>query len=178
MGIIVFPSVNERTVTSGPVKHSSIKILSPLFPKALFFIHEIIASLASLKFSATVTPLPLARPSAFITIGQSESAACDNAPSMLSKILYLAVGILYFVINSFAKILLLSISAAFLSGPKHFTPSASRASTAPIAKGSSGATTAKSIAFSRANSTMPSISSAEILTHSANSEIPPFPGSA
>ena len=161
------------------MRHSSIRIFSPLFPKALSFMQLITASRALPKFSATVTPLPLASPSALITIGQSESATCDRALSISVKTSYFAVGMPYFVMSSFAKILLLSIKAAFFSGPKHFTPaSASRRSTAPRASGSSGATTAKSIALSFANETMLSMSSAEILTHSAIFEIPPLPGRA
>ena len=48
----------------------------------------------------------------------------------------------YFFIRSLAKALLLSMTAALASGPKQGMPAAVKASTAPRARGSSGATTA------------------------------------
>ena len=84
----------------------------------------------------------------------------------------------YFFIRFFAKALLLSICAAFASGPKQGTPAACSASTAPMASGSSGATTANSMPLSMAKRTMPSISVAAIFTQVASSAMPALPGSA
>ena len=68
--------------------------------------------------------------------------------------------------------------AAALLGPKVLMPTALSASTAPSTNGSSGATTAKSILFSTANSTIFSMSFAPISTQVASAAIPPLPGSA
>ena len=84
----------------------------------------------------------------------------------------------YFFIKFLENTLLPSIIAAFLFGPKQGIPIAFKASTAPSTNGSSGATTAKSIAFSFAKSTIPSMSFAPIFTQVASAAIPPLPGSA
>ena len=68
----------------------------------------------------------------------------------------------YFFIRFLEKTLLPSMIAAFARGPKAGMPMASNASTAPSTSGSSGATTAKSIAFSFANAVMPAMSFARI----------------
>ncbi len=86
------------------------------------------------------------------------------------------MGIPYFFIKSLAKTLLPSIAAAALLGPKALIPFSSNLSTAPRAKGSSGATTARSILFSTANFVMPPISVAGISTHCACWDMPPLPG--
>ena len=57
-------------------------------------------------------------------------------------------------------------------------PRSSSLSTAPKTRGSSGATTAKSILFSFAKFAIPSISFAPIFTHTASLAIPPLPGRA
>ena len=69
IGTIVFPSVNESTDTSGPLKNSSITIFEPLSPNTLSSIIERIAFCASSFVSAMITPLPRASPSALITAG-------------------------------------------------------------------------------------------------------------
>ena len=84
----------------------------------------------------------------------------------------------YFFIRFLENTLLASICAAFASGPKQGMPMACRRSTQPMASGSSGATTAKSMAFSEANFTMSSIAVAEIGTQVASWAMPPFPGRA
>ena len=71
IGFKLLPSVKQRTETSGPVKNSSITMLLPLAPKTLSFIIISMASDASLKSGAIITPFPRANPSAFITIGKS-----------------------------------------------------------------------------------------------------------
>ena len=136
------PSVNERTETSGPVKNSSITILSPLFPNCLSFIIETTAFLASSLVIAIITPLPRARPSALTTVGIGQLSTYFKASSASVKTSYCAVGMLYFFIRSFEKTLLPSIIAAFFLGPKQGIPFSSSASTIPSTNGSSGATTA------------------------------------
>ena len=94
------------------------------------------------------------------------------------KHLALGRGMPYFCIRRLEKTLLASISAARASGPKQGTPSACRRSTQPMASGSSGATTAKSMRFSAAKRATPSMSVALISTHSASCAMPPLPGRA
>ena len=90
---------------------------------------------------------------------------------------YRAVGMWYFCIRSLAKTLLDSIRAALASGPKQRMPAAWRASTHPRARGSSGATTAKSTAWLRAKATMAPMSVAPISgTQTASAAMPPLPG--
>ena len=147
IGITVFPSVKERTETSGPSKNSSTTILSPLLPNCLSHIIDLIASTASSRVNAMITPLPRASPSALMTVGIGAVAIYSSALSTLSKTSQAAVGIEYFFINSFEKTLLPSIIAAFARGPKQGIPFSSKASTQPSTSGSSGATTANSILF-------------------------------
>ena len=77
----------------------------------------------------------------------------------------------YFFISSLEKALLASMTAALARGPKAGIPAASRASTMPRARGSSGATMTKSIACS-----MASTSVALMGTHWATWAMPPLPG--
>ena len=175
---MVLPSVNDSTETSGPVRNSSMTMRLPLSPKILSSIIDLTADFASSIVSAITTPLPSASPSALITAGIAAVSRYERALSISSNTSYSAVGILYFFISSFANTLLLSITAAALSGPKHLIPMASSASTAPRASGSSGATTAKSILFAAANSVIFSMSFAPMSMHSASFAMPPFPGSA
>ena len=65
---------------------------------------------------------------------------------------------------------------ALARGPKAGMPASSRASTMPRARGSSGATTTKSMACSLAHRTMPSTSAVFTSTHCAAWAIPPLPG--
>ena len=68
------------------------------------------------------------------------------------------------------------MTAALARGPKAGIPAASRASTMPRARGSSGATMTKSIACSLAQATMASTSVALMGTHWATWAMPPLPG--
>ena len=142
MGFNTFPSVNASTETSGPVRNSSITIRSPFLPNFLFRIISVTAFFASSSVSAITTPFPSARPSAFMTVGSGTFSRYSSAFSASSKVSYFAVGIPYFFMRFFEKILLPSIIAAFLSGPKHGIPASVNTSTQPPTSGSSGATTA------------------------------------
>ena len=82
----------------------------------------------------------------------------------------------YFFMRSFEKALEPSRIAAFARGPKARRPAFSKASTAPAASGSSGATTVKSIFCSFANVTSLSNSITPMFTHSATSAMPALPG--
>ena len=82
----------------------------------------------------------------------------------------------YFSIRRLEKLLLASMMAASARGPKAGMPAASRASTMPRARGSSGATTTKSTLFSQAQATMASTSVAGMSTHCARAAMPPLPG--
>ena len=175
---MVFPSVNAKTETSGPVINSSITTWSPLAPNTLSAIMERTASCACSFVSAMITPLPSARPSAFTTVGRGAVSRYASAFSISSNTSYAAVGMPYFFIRFLEKTLLPSRIAAFLSGPKQGIPIAFSASTIPRTKGSSGATTAKSMPFSFAKATPPSTSFAAISTQVASLAMPPLPGSA
>ena len=83
---------------------------------------------------------------------------------------------LYFFIRSFENALDPSRIAALALGPNARSPAASKASTAPATRGSSGATTVRSIPCSFANDTCLSNSITPMLMHSATSAIPALPG--
>src|SRR5438874_1798208 len=87
-----------------------------------------------------------------------------------------AVGIFSALINSLAKIFEASNCAAFLFGPKTFSPSASNKSTIPAASWSSGPTTVRSIRFSLAKRASFGKSFGGIKTFSPISCVPAFPG--
>src|SRR3990170_3104832 len=78
----------------------------------------------------------------------------------------------------FAKILLPSMMAASLLGPKMRSPRRSNSSTMPKVRATSGPTTVRSIRFRSAKSASGRMSEALILTLSATSLIPAFPGAA
>ena len=82
----------------------------------------------------------------------------------------------YFFIRFLEKTLLLSMAAAAAVGPKAGIPSFSRASTIPMARGSSGATTTRPTLCWAANPTTRGMSTARMLTHSASAAMPPLPG--
>ncbi|OPZ68781.1 MAG: hypothetical protein BWY81_00714 [Firmicutes bacterium ADurb.Bin467] len=178
IGTIALPSVNASTDTSGPSRYSSMTTRLPLLPNARSSMMRRTASSASPRVSQIRTPFPSASPLALTTSGASALFRYSSAPSASSNTSNRAVGMPYFCISRFENALLASISAARASGPKHGMPSACSRSTAPSASGSSGATTAKSIALSPAKRAMPSMSVALIGTHTASFAMPPFPGSA
>ena len=142
IGTTVFPSVNDKTETSGPVKNSSMTIFAPLSPKTLSCIMDLTASFASSRVMQMITPFPNARPSALTTVGIGASSKYLRASSMSENTSYFAVGMPYFFIKFLENTLLPSMIAAALLGPKQGTPTSFNASTAPRTSGSSGATTA------------------------------------
>ena len=178
IGTTIFPSVKERTDTSGPVRNSSMTMLLPLSPKIFSSIMETTASFASSLVSAMITPFPSARPSALITVGIGQVSRYSRAAFSSVNTSYCAVGMPYFFIRFLEKTLLPSMMAAALFGPKAGIPASCSASTQPNTSGSSGATTAKSIFCSFANLTIPSISLAPMSTQVASAAMPPFPGKA
>ena len=164
-------------MTSGPVRNSSTTTRSPEEPNFFSSIRECRALVASCSFWAMKTPLPTARPSALITAGYLSCSLIYASASVGEvKTSYLAVGMPYFFIRFFENTLLLSISAANLLGPKQVNPPASRKSTIPAPRGSSGATNTRSTFFSFARASIPSLSIASTLQHSASVEMPPLPG--
>ena len=173
---MVFPSTKDNTETSRPVMNSSITISSPAEPNCLSIIRVLTPAFASSRSLQIRTPLPRARPSAFNTIGIFAVSRYASAFSGSLKVSYAAVGMPYFFIRSFENALEPSRIAALALGPKARRPAASKASTAPAASGSSGATTVKSISCSFAKATSLSNSITPIFTHSATSAIPALPG--
>ena len=178
IGTTTLPSVKLRTETSGPVRNSSMTTLEPEAPNLPSSIISLTASIASSLVCAMITPLPRARPSALMTVGMGAVSRYASALSQSSKTSYAAVGMLYFFMRFFEKILEPSMMAALASGPKHGMPMASSSSTQPRTSGSSIATTAKSMAFSLPNFTMAGMSVAPMPVHTASSAMPPLPGSA
>ena len=171
--------MNASTDTSGPVRNSSTTTLFPELPNFLSSIISLTAAFASVKVFAMITPLPSANPSAFMTTGKCPLFSIYSIAFAGSlKVSYSAVGMPYFFIRFFEKTLLLSMIAALARGPNALIPLAINVSTMPSANGSSGATNTKSTAFSFENATIPSLSIALILIHSASFAIPPFPGAA
>ena len=169
IGFTHLPSVNARTETSGPVKNSSTTTLLPLSPKILSSIISLTPDSACSSVSGMITPLPSARPSALMTVGNSFLSLIYAITSAGSeKTLYSAVGILYLSIRFFEKTFEPSIIAAFAFGPNVAKPSLLSASTIPITSGSSGATTTKSALIFFASATTPSISVAPTSKHSAS----------
>ena len=134
------------------------------------------ADRASSFVPAIITPLPAHSPSAFITIGRGLDSICAFALSLSVKNLKSAVFTPKRLMASFADTLLASSCAEFLSGPKIRRPWALNASTMPFVSGASGPTTVRPIEFVFAKSSRDKTSSASISTHSAISDMPPFPG--
>ena len=67
---MALPSVKASTLTSGPVRNSSITTRLPESPKARSSIMVLTASSASSQVWEISTPLPRARPSALMTMGK------------------------------------------------------------------------------------------------------------
>lgn len=124
------------------------------------------ASQASFWFAATTTPFPAAKPLALIT-SAGKSALKNYEHYMFAKkktesfMLYVlmkflaaeasvkdfqrAVGMLWRSMKALAQSLLDSITAAFFSGPKTWIPFLDKTSAMPLARGSSGPTTTRSM---------------------------------
>ena len=66
------PLTNASSEHSGPVRHSSMTTVEPAWPNAPSKQERTASSAVSLS-SATMTPLPAARPSAFTTTGASSA---------------------------------------------------------------------------------------------------------
>ena len=145
-----------------------------------FFWTSISPAVSSAFFcvAQTTTPLPAARPSALTTTGKPNSpeARTLRASSKLSATLNRPVGILWRLMNSLAKTLLPSISAAFFEGPKTRRPRRSNSSTMPMVRGTSGPTTVRPILSRSAKSASPAMSVSASGTFSATSRVPPLPG--
>ena len=88
-------------LASSPSKNSSITIFFPASPNISDSRDCKIASFASSNVYAIVTPLPAARPSAFITIGHPFSSTYFIACFASLKDWYSAVGILFSFKNCF-----------------------------------------------------------------------------
>ena len=71
IGLTVLPSVNASTLTSGPVRNSSMTTRAPDAPNFASFIMDATASTALSRSGQMSTPLPSARPSALTTMGIS-----------------------------------------------------------------------------------------------------------
>ena len=87
-----------------------------------------------------------------------------------------AVGILYFLNSFFINAFDPSSWAALPLGPNALIFSASKASTKPRTRGTSGPITTKSMVFFFANVTIAETSLSRISTHSAMSAMPALPG--
>ena len=81
-----------------------------------------IAASASSDVIATTTPLPAAKPSAFITIGAPSAFTYSWASAALVKVAYFEVGMLCRTMNCLAKSFEDSNCAARCVGPKIFNP--------------------------------------------------------
>ena len=136
------------------------------------------ASSASFLSLHIYTPLPSARPSAFITVGYLQFSRYCPALSGSSKHSYSAVGMEYFFIRSFEKALEPSSIAAFFLGPNTLSPSFSKASTIPAHKGSSIPIILRSIPSFFTRAIKPSKSITDMSAHSAIPAIPALPGAA
>ena len=170
------PSVRTKKEASSPVRNSSITTFVPASPNAPRSIMERTASSPSSRERHMMTPLPAARPSAFTTKGGSVSPILASACPMSVKTAYSPVGIPYFFIRFFEKVLLPSSSAAAFEGPKTRRPSFSKKSVIPSQRGCSGPTTVRSTDSFFTNSASELKSPTLIATHSAWRLIPAFPG--
>src|SRR6266571_116328 len=124
------------------------------------------------------TPLPAASPSALSTIGnplffflrRERASAAEHATSKR------AVGILCFFMNSLAKTLLDSISAAARVAPKTARSRFWNSSTMPRVSGSSGPTRVRSMRIFSAKSASSTMDEGSIGTRSAIFAMPTLPG--
>ena len=162
--------------TSSPASHSSTTIRFAALPNRRSPKKSESAASSSASSVGRITPLPAARPSAFSTTGKPKRRAAARADASSWAISKAAVGIPCRAMNSLAKTLLPSISAAAWRGPKTGTPRISSSSAIPSASGSSGPTTARSMRTEAAKSAISSTSSTERGTRSAISAIPGLPG--
>ena len=69
IGSILSPSTITIKLASSPFKNSSITTLDPASPNRFPSSISLIATIASFRVLAIITPFPAASPSAFITIG-------------------------------------------------------------------------------------------------------------
>src|SRR5256884_3776990 len=127
---------------------------------------------------AITTPLPAARPLALTTSGARwlRSHAASKLPR--GKVAELAVGMRGRRRNSLAKALEPSSRAAALLGPKHLSPRAPNASTAPATSGASGPMMVRSTCSEVAGCPTPAPSSAATFTLRtlASAAVPALPG--
>lgn len=79
------PETNASSEHSGPVRHSSTSTLEPAEPNAPSKQLRTAFSATSMV-SATTTPLPAARPSAFTTTGAPSSCTYSSAGSNSVKL--------------------------------------------------------------------------------------------
>src|SRR5437899_3169221 len=135
----VSPSTSAWSDASSPWRTSSSRT-RPLFAGG-----EASASTAASRVSATVTPLPSARPSAFTTTGASQRESASRAAAASANDSHFAVGTPASSMSSFAKDFDHSIFEASRDAPT--TAMRDRRSTSPIpaAMSSSGPTIARSI---------------------------------
>src|SRR2546425_3404818 len=135
----VSPSTRACSEASSPLRTASSG------PGPLFAGGEASASTAASRVSATVTPLPSARPSAFTTTGASQRESASRAAAASANDSHFAVGTPASSMSSFAKDFDHSIFEASRDAPT--TAMRDRRSTSPIpaAMSSSGPTIARSI---------------------------------
>ena len=175
-GNAVWPSHSANSETSSPIRHSSITTASPASPNARAAIIASIAASAASSVSATTTPLPAARPSAFTTTGAPRRRTNARAASASSKRSHCAVGMPAASHNSLVKALLPSSWAAARDGPMQGIEAASIASVMPATSGASGPGMTRSISLSCAKAIRAGKSSTPIGTHSATGAMPGLPG--
>src|SRR5256884_3825361 len=164
-------------LASSPGRNSSITTSRPASPNWPANI-ACAAVRASSMEGAITTPLPAARPLALTTSGARWLRS--HAASKLSrvKVAELAVGMRWRRRNSLAKALEPSSRAAALLGPKHLSPRAANASTAPATSGASGPMMVRSTCSEAASCTSPATSSAATFTLRtlASAAVPALPG--
>jgi hypothetical protein len=150
----------------------------PAVPNFLSVIRDATASAASARSSATTVPLPEASPSALITSGYPQGAFLTkaSADSFEGQTSNRGEGIWWRDMNSRAKTLDPSSSAAARLGQKMVSPRRWNSSAMPRTIGSSGPTTVRSAPIVCAKSAISTMLDVSMGTMSASAAIPAFPG--
>ena len=137
MGSKFFPSDSTKKDASSPSKYSSISILFCI--AVSFFSKKLSIALKAVFWSiATITPLPAAKPSNFITIGTPCFTTYSLAFFTLLKNSKFAVGAPIFLHKSFVNFFELSNFAASFEHPNTVIPPFLSRSDSPFSSGPSG----------------------------------------
>ena len=145
-----WPSHTASTLSSGPVRPSSMTTVRPASPNASPERYDRTASRASASDSVTTTPLPAASPSVFTTYSPDIVSRNASAGATSVNVPWAAVGTPASTRTCFIHAFEPSSSAPSAPGPKTRRPVARSRSARPSTSGASGPITKRSASRSSA----------------------------